>query len=58
MLAHHQIRQFQTDGYAVVPDLIPTQILDRVKDEYANLIGPALCQLVSARYCQHASGKS
>lgn len=38
MLTRDQITQFETQGYLVVPDIIPTMILDRVKAEYAVLI--------------------
>ena len=37
-LSSDQIRQFQTVGYVVVPDLIPADILARVKAEYAELL--------------------
>lgn len=38
MLSQAQITQFQTDGYLVVPDIIPAGILERVKAEYAALL--------------------
>ncbi|MGJ8627896.1 MAG: phytanoyl-CoA dioxygenase family protein [Sulfitobacter sp.] len=38
MLTQDQIAQFQTDGYVVVSDIIPADILDRVKAEYADLV--------------------
>ena len=40
-LSSDQIRHFKTEGYVVVPDLIPADILDQVKAEYADLLnGP------------------
>ncbi|WP_299031553.1 phytanoyl-CoA dioxygenase family protein [uncultured Sulfitobacter sp.] len=38
MLSPDQIKQFETDGYLVVPDVIPTDILTRVRDEYAQVL--------------------
>lgn len=38
MLTQDQITQFQTQGYLVLPDVIPQAIMARVKDEYAVLI--------------------
>ncbi|MGC1494228.1 MAG: phytanoyl-CoA dioxygenase family protein [Sulfitobacter sp.] len=38
MLNPDQIMQFETQGYLVVPDIIPADILERVKAEYAVLI--------------------
>lgn len=38
MLSADQIRQFETDGYLVVPDVVPAQVLDRVKSEYAEVL--------------------
>ncbi|MFK7744318.1 MAG: phytanoyl-CoA dioxygenase family protein [Roseobacter sp.] len=38
MLTATQIHQFETDGYLVVPDVIPQDVLDRVRSEYAGLI--------------------
>ena len=37
-LSSDQIRHFKTEGYVVVPDLIPAEILDQVKAEYADLL--------------------
>jgi hypothetical protein len=38
MLSPLQIAQFRADGYLVVPDIIPTNILVRLKAEYSALI--------------------
>lgn len=38
MLSPDQISQFETQGYLVVPDVLPPQIMDRVKAEYAVLL--------------------
>lgn len=38
MLSTSQIQQFQTQGYLVVPDLIPADVLERVRTEYASLL--------------------
>ncbi|SLN32199.1 phytanoyl-CoA dioxygenase family protein [Ruegeria meonggei] len=38
MLTQDQILQFQTNGYLVVPDVIPSDILKAVKDEYSALL--------------------
>ncbi|MEM7320198.1 MAG: phytanoyl-CoA dioxygenase family protein [Pseudomonadota bacterium] len=38
MLTRDQIAKFETDGYLVVPNVIPDAILDRVKSEYASLM--------------------
>lgn len=38
MLTEDQVLQFKTDGYLVVPDVIPPDILKAVKDEYAALL--------------------
>ena len=37
-LSSDQIKHFETEGYVVVPDLIPADILDQVKVEYADLL--------------------
>ncbi|WP_170785446.1 phytanoyl-CoA dioxygenase family protein [Ruegeria lacuscaerulensis] len=38
MLTQEQISRFETDGYLVVPDVIPPDILNRVIDEYSTLL--------------------
>lgn len=38
MLSDAQIRQFESQGYLVVPDVIPPGVLDNVKVEYAALM--------------------
>jgi phytanoyl-CoA hydroxylase len=38
MLSPTQITKFRTDGYLVLPDIIPKDILVRLKSEYADLI--------------------
>jgi hypothetical protein len=38
MLSPEQITQFERGGYLVVPDVIPAQIMDRVRAEYAALL--------------------
>ena len=38
MLNQDQITQFETQGYLVVPDVLPAQIMDRVRAEYATLL--------------------
>ena len=37
-LSSDQIRHFETEGYVVVPDLIPDGILDQGKAEYADFL--------------------
>lgn len=39
MLTHEQISQFETQGYLVVPNVIPEDILARVIAEYNELLG-------------------
>lgn len=48
MLTDTQIQHFQRDGFLVVPDVFPVQILDRVKSEYAALMD----QLYAAWYAE------
>lgn len=38
MLTQTQIQQFETDGYLVVPDVIPPAVMAAVKQEYAALM--------------------
>lgn len=38
MLSSDQIAAFNRDGYLVVPDVVPQQTLQRVRDEYASLL--------------------
>ncbi len=38
MLTPAQIDDFETQGYLVVPDVVPTDVLNRVKAEYAALL--------------------
>jgi hypothetical protein len=38
MLSPAQITQFETQGYLVVPDVIPTDILERIRAEYTELL--------------------
>jgi len=38
MLSADQITRFETDGYLVVPDIIPADLLARVKAEYATVL--------------------
>lgn len=38
MLTQKQIRQFETDGYLVVPDVIPAPVMDNLRAEYAALM--------------------
>jgi hypothetical protein len=38
MLTQAQIHQFETEGYLVVPDIIPSSIMADVRDEYATLL--------------------
>ncbi|KIC47266.1 phytanoyl-CoA dioxygenase [Ruegeria sp. ANG-S4] len=38
MLTQDQITKFQTDGYLVVEDVIPQDVLESVKDEYAQIL--------------------
>ena len=37
-LSSDQLRHFETEGYVVVPDLLPDGMLDQVKAEYADLL--------------------
>ncbi len=50
MLTHDQIQSFRTDGYLVVPDVVPQVTRDAVKEEYEGLLDQ-LC----ARW--HAEGR-
>lgn len=38
MLTAAQLHQFETDGYLVVEDVVPTDVLDHVKAEYEQLL--------------------
>lgn len=38
MLTEQQVKQFETTGYLVVPDVIPRDVLNKVKAEYAALL--------------------
>ncbi len=38
MLTADQVRAFETDGYLVVPDVVPADVLDRVRAEYSTLM--------------------
>lgn len=38
MLSADQINKFRTDGYLVVPDVVPQSVLDKVRAEYAQLL--------------------
>ena len=38
MLTDAQVRQFQTDGYLVIEDVLPPGVIDGVKSEYAALM--------------------
>ncbi|SHF20522.1 Ectoine hydroxylase-related dioxygenase, phytanoyl-CoA dioxygenase (PhyH) family [Litoreibacter ascidiaceicola] len=39
MLSTDQIAAYTRDGYLVVPDVVPQDVLDRVRAEYAGLLG-------------------
>ena len=38
MLTEAEVRQFNTDGYLVIDDVLPTSVLDAVKAEYSDLM--------------------
>ena len=38
MLSPDQIAQFYEDGYLVVPDVLPPEVIDAVKTEYAQVL--------------------